>query len=74
VVNKFRGRRRARRSSVRPIDIDDHACGTLGEPRAGVRLAAEVPTCGRHRRVAGDAVPAYIGDIRRYEYTVIGTR
>jgi len=72
-INKFEGDA-ALAVFGAPNDIDDHACRALWAARElGVRLAAEVPDVRAAIGVsAGDAVAGYIGDIRRYEYTVIG--
>ncbi|MFD9894875.1 adenylate/guanylate cyclase domain-containing protein [Amycolatopsis sp. NPDC059027] len=57
-----------------PVALDDHAGAALAAARAiGSRLAAEVPGCAAGVGVAtGQAVAGYVGDRRRFEYTVIG--
>jgi len=72
-INKFEGDA-ALAVFGAPNDLDDHACRALWAARElGLRLAAEVPDVRAAIGVsAGDAVAGYIGDIRRYEYTVIG--
>jgi adenylate cyclase len=57
-----------------PNDIDDPSRRALTAARQmAVRLEAEVPdVCAAIGVSAGDAVAGYIGNVRRYEYTVIG--
>ena len=72
-INKFEGDA-ALAVFGAPIDLDDAAGSALAAARRmGERLAAEMPEISAGIGVsAGDAVAGNVGDVRRYEYTVIG--
>ncbi|MDT7593944.1 MAG: adenylate cyclase [Pseudonocardiales bacterium] len=72
-INKFEGDA-ALAVFGAPNDIDDPVSRALAAARQlAVRLEAEVPdVCAAIGVSAGDAVAGYIGNVRRYEYTVIG--
>ncbi|QWF78621.1 adenylate/guanylate cyclase domain-containing protein [Amycolatopsis sp. CA-230715] len=57
-----------------PVELPSHADAALAAARAiAERLRAEVPDCEAGIGVAtGPAVAGYVGDRRRFEYTVIG--
>ncbi|HVK21528.1 MAG TPA: adenylate/guanylate cyclase domain-containing protein [Actinokineospora sp.] len=57
-----------------PVPLPDHAGQALAAARAiAARLPLEVPECAAGIGVAaGPAVAGNIGDLRRFEYTVIG--
>jgi adenylate cyclase len=72
-INKFEGDA-ALAVFGAPNDIDDPAGRALRAARElAARLEVEVPEVSAGIGVsAGEAVAGYIGDVRRYEYTVIG--
>ena len=72
-INKFEGDA-ALAVFGAPNDIDDLAGRALTAARTlAPRLSAELPEVYAGIGVsAGDAVAGYVGDVRRYEYTVIG--
>jgi adenylate cyclase len=72
-VNKFEGDA-ALAVFGAPVDIPDPAGSALAAGRVlAARLAAELPEVTAGIGIsAGDAVAGNVGDVRRYEYTVIG--
>jgi adenylate cyclase len=72
-INKFEGDA-ALAVFGAPVDGDDPAGCALAAGRVlGTRLAAELPEVAAGIGIsAGDAVAGNVGDVRRYEYTVIG--
>ncbi|MDQ4119311.1 MAG: HAMP domain-containing protein [Actinomycetota bacterium] len=72
-INKFEGDA-ALAVFGAPNDLDNAAGSALAAARrTGERLAAEMPEVSAGIGVsAGDAVAGNVGDVRRYEYTVIG--
>lgn len=72
-INKFEGDA-ALAVFGAPVDSQDPAGCALAAGRAlAARLAAEVPDVDAGIGIsAGDAVAGNVGDVRRYEYTVIG--
>ncbi|MGQ0576944.1 MAG: adenylate/guanylate cyclase domain-containing protein, partial [Pseudonocardia sp.] len=72
-INKFEGDA-ALAVFGAPIALDDPAgCALAAARRLGERLAAELPEVSAGIGVsAGDAVAGNVGDLSRYEYTVIG--
>ncbi|GAA0895060.1 adenylate/guanylate cyclase domain-containing protein [Pseudonocardia zijingensis] len=72
-INKFEGDA-ALAVFGAPVDGPDPAGGALAAGRVlAARLAAELPDVTAGIGIsAGDAVAGNVGDVRRYEYTVIG--
>jgi adenylate cyclase len=72
-INKFEGDA-ALAVFGAPVDLDDPAGCALAAGRVlSARLAAELPDAAAGIGIsAGDAVAGNVGDVRRYEYTVIG--
>lgn len=72
-INKFEGDA-ALAVFGAPVGLDDAAGSALAAGRVlGARLAAELPEARAGIGIsAGDAVAGNVGDVRRYEYTVIG--
>lgn len=72
-INKFEGDA-ALAIFGAPVDIDDPAgCALAAARDLGERLALELPDVDVGIGVsAGDAVAGNVGDVRRFEYTVIG--